>query len=69
MKTKTMLQHFNEHLDRCQQCRENPFDLCDIGILLLLACASHEFGIGSISDGKISFFPDENVNQSNKKEG
>lgn len=30
------------HLDECAQCRNNPFDLCQIGaILLVIAVNSH----------------------------
>jgi hypothetical protein len=28
-------QDFHEHLDRCLQCRNNPFDLCAMGNRLL----------------------------------
>lgn len=30
---------FHEHLDRCEQCRNHPFDLCQEGHLLLHAAA------------------------------
>lgn len=30
---------FEAHLDECKQCRENPFDLCAVGIPLLQAAA------------------------------
>lgn len=26
---------FHEHLDVCEQCRENPFDLCKSGLMIL----------------------------------
>lgn len=26
---------FHEHLDKCKRCRENPFDLCTIGLILI----------------------------------
>ena len=26
---------FNKHLDDCKQCSENPFDLCQVGAILL----------------------------------
>ena len=29
---------FHDHLDACEQCRENPFDLCEVGKPLLIAC-------------------------------
>ena len=28
---------FHAHLDICEQCRENPFDLCDEGAKLLIS--------------------------------
>ncbi len=28
---------FHAHLDECERCRERPFDLCPVGIALLLA--------------------------------
>lgn len=31
---------FNDHLDACPQCRENPFDLCPTGGRLLVAAAT-----------------------------
>jgi hypothetical protein len=30
---------FHKHLDVCKQCEEHPFDLCSVGLPLLLACA------------------------------
>jgi hypothetical protein len=30
---------FNAHLDQCKQCREQPFNLCPAGVLLLTAAA------------------------------
>lgn len=26
---------FHDHLDKCKQCRENPFALCEVGALLI----------------------------------
>jgi hypothetical protein len=26
---------FNEHLDVCRKCRENPFGLCTVGVAIL----------------------------------
>ncbi len=28
---------FNHHLDVCKRCRDNPFDLCIVGVKLLNA--------------------------------
>jgi predicted anti-sigma-YlaC factor YlaD len=30
---------FYNHLDSCEQCRNNPFNLCDMGQTLLTAAA------------------------------
>ena len=30
---------FHKHLDECSRCRNNPFDLCDDGSILLNAAA------------------------------
>jgi hypothetical protein len=27
---------FHKHLDKCEQCREHPFNLCPIGAFLLI---------------------------------
>lgn len=27
---------FHAHLDECRQCREQPFNLCDVGFRLIL---------------------------------
>jgi len=32
-----MADRFHKHLDRCKQCRENPFDLCSEGVIILSA--------------------------------
>lgn len=32
-------QRFHAHLDKCQRCREHPFDLCVIGGELLRSAA------------------------------
>ena len=29
------IDRFHAHLDVCEQCREHPFELCEIGELLL----------------------------------
>lgn len=29
------INHFHAHLDDCRQCRDNPFDLCPIGVVLI----------------------------------
>ncbi len=31
---------FCEHLEQCSRCRENPFDLCDVGAGLLKLAAT-----------------------------
>jgi len=31
---------FHSHLDVCQQCRTQPFDLCQIGYKLLIQCSA-----------------------------
>jgi hypothetical protein len=33
---------FHQHLDQCQQCREQPFNLCPIGARLLTEAATSE---------------------------
>lgn len=30
---------FHRHLDSCEQCEKHPFDLCEVGLPLLLKCA------------------------------
>ena len=37
-------EHFHEHLDKCQQCRDRPFDLCPAGALLLMLAAQDALG-------------------------
>jgi len=39
---------FHEHLDKCEQCRNHPFDLCEIGQKLLIESTKN------ISDEDIS---------------
>lgn len=36
----TQADAFHAHLDDCKRCRENPFDLCPMGGLLLTLAAS-----------------------------
>lgn len=31
----TFTEAFHKHLDECSQCKNNPFNLCQIGALLL----------------------------------
>jgi hypothetical protein len=31
---------FHEHIERCPQCAANPFNLCDVGAILLHRAAS-----------------------------
>jgi len=38
--TRGRIDSFHAHLDACQQCRDNPFDLCPTGAKLLRAAAS-----------------------------
>ena len=33
--SKDTLSRFNYHLDRCYQCRNNPFNLCEVGTSLI----------------------------------
>jgi len=30
-----MSKNFHEHLDKCRQCRDHPFDLCPAGTVIL----------------------------------
>lgn len=32
---KDAVSRFNYHLDNCKQCRENPFNLCEVGYSLI----------------------------------
>lgn len=34
---------FHNHLDRCQQCRDNPFNLCGVGYFILRQVAATPF--------------------------
>jgi hypothetical protein len=34
---------FHKHLDECKQCRDNPFDLCPVGHVILT---------GELTEGK-----------------
>lgn len=34
---ETLADRFNKHLDRCPQCKNNPFNLCGIGQVILNA--------------------------------
>lgn len=34
---KNAIDAFHEHLDKCSQCRENPFGLCAEGVKLITA--------------------------------
>lgn len=35
MEKKDATERFHEHLDGCKQCRENPFELCGLGVILI----------------------------------
>ena len=37
---ETLVDKFHKHLDRCAQCRENPFNLCPKGAIILSAAVS-----------------------------
>lgn len=39
MTAEERVKAFHDHLDKCEQCREHPFDLCPIGQSLFLATA------------------------------
>lgn len=41
--TPGRVDEFHAHLDVCQQCRDNPFDLCPIGATLLKAAAEKPY--------------------------
>lgn len=47
---------YHEHLDVCQQCRERPFDMCEIGGAALSAqvrmSAARNLGVESHEDSK-----------------
>lgn len=34
-KHETPIDRFHEHLDKCERCRNNPFDFCATGYFLL----------------------------------
>jgi hypothetical protein len=36
------IEAFHRHLDRCEQCRDRPFELCAVGQPLLLAAANQD---------------------------
>lgn len=36
------IERFHKHLDECQQCREQPFNLCSLGADLLTRCVCQE---------------------------
>ena len=42
------LDKFHAHLDECEQCRNRPFDLCQLGYSLLVRAALSA-GIGCMS--------------------
>lgn len=37
-----LIDEFHEHLDRCDQCRNHPFDLCKEGESLLKKAAGQD---------------------------
>lgn len=59
---------FHLHLDECQQCRENPMKLCDVGAVLLKRTAIGASGQGETREnegageaGGLLAFPDKPI--------
>jgi hypothetical protein len=42
---------FHDHLDECEQCREQPFNLCATGDRLIKACVVKPYKLSLISAG------------------
>ncbi len=38
-KSPDEVDRFHDHLDKCERCRERPFDLCSAGAVLIQAAA------------------------------
>jgi len=50
----TEIFQFHQHLENCERCREQPFNLCSDGQHLLFACAAIDLRERPIRHGRVS---------------